>query len=310
MSETKAKQQSKDSTASTMSEQEYECYAQWLESGEANVLSADVVKRSEWGSISHVVAEEAFSDPPTPDVVLVQMKGGSCDLSRVDVGFGAFSYRPTIGESIVMPANFATVFEGYGQFEIYTVAIRWGAVHRDLQLLSGRELLHFDAAHRRFRRDPLLEQLADLLWREQDATAESELYSESIVSMIVNRLLVVSAPALAETNCDRPTISKRHLRSVLDHLHAAESTTLEELARIAESSRFQFCRNFSKATGLTPHQYLIRIRVEKAKTLIARGQPLIVAALDAGFADQPHMSRHFKRVYGISPGQYNRECDR
>jgi AraC-like DNA-binding protein len=80
--------------------------------------------------------------------------------------------------------------------------------------------------------------------------------------------------------------------------------TLVELAEEAGLSRFQLIRAFCKATGLTPHAYLMQRRIALARRLIAGRMPLAEAALAAGFADQSHMTRIFVRKYGVSPRSY------
>jgi len=84
----------------------------------------------------------------------------------------------------------------------------------------------------------------------------------------------------------------------------ARAVTLAELARQCGLSKFQLLRGFFRATGLTPHAYLVQRRVALARTLIARRMPLAEVALAAGFADQSHMTRLFTRTYGVSPGLY------
>ena len=86
----------------------------------------------------------------------------------------------------------------------------------------------------------------------------------------------------------------------------AAPLTLSDLARASGLSRFRLLRGFVKATGLTPHAYLMQRRIEKARRLIARGESLAEAAFASGFADQSHMTRIFVRNYGISPGAYAR----
>lgn len=84
----------------------------------------------------------------------------------------------------------------------------------------------------------------------------------------------------------------------------AAPVTLAALAEASGLGRFQVLRCFARATGLTPHAYLVQRRIDVARRLIATGQPLAEAAAASGFADQSHMTRVFVRKYGISPGAY------
>lgn len=84
----------------------------------------------------------------------------------------------------------------------------------------------------------------------------------------------------------------------------ASLLTLTELAREAGLSRYQFLRSFARATGLTPHAYLMQRRIHRARQLIGRGMRLAEAAADSGFADQSHMTRLFVRSFGMAPGIY------
>lgn len=87
----------------------------------------------------------------------------------------------------------------------------------------------------------------------------------------------------------------------------AESISLEEMARVAALSPFHFARQFKAATGHPPHDYHIRLRVDRAQELLrTRGREWTLAAIasECGFVDQSHFSRHFKRVVGITPGEY------
>ncbi|HEV7372588.1 AraC family transcriptional regulator [Arenibaculum sp.] len=92
-------------------------------------------------------------------------------------------------------------------------------------------------------------------------------------------------------------------RTLIDDDPAAP-VTLADLARECGLSRFQVLRAFARATGLTPHAYLVQRRIDVARRLIAQGTPLAEAAAASGFADQSHMTRTFVRKYGLSPGAY------
>jgi AraC-like DNA-binding protein len=84
----------------------------------------------------------------------------------------------------------------------------------------------------------------------------------------------------------------------------AENVQLDELVAASGVGRFHLIRAFHATVGLPPHAYQIRIRVARAMTLIRVGMPLVEVALRTGFADQSHLTRHFARVVGVSPGRY------
>ena len=80
---------------------------------------------------------------------------------------------------------------------------------------------------------------------------------------------------------------------------------MEDLAKIVGISKYYFCRLFKKAIGLPPHQYIVRRRIERAKKLLKYSDLTTVEiALECGFAHQSHLSRHFKRIVGVSPRQF------
>ena len=80
--------------------------------------------------------------------------------------------------------------------------------------------------------------------------------------------------------------------------------SLGELAALTGVSRFQLLRGFAREIGTTPHAYLVQRRVCLVQQLLADGQPPAQAAIEAGFADQSHMTRAFVRQLGITPGRY------
>ena len=99
-----------------------------------------------------------------------------------------------------------------------------------------------------------------------------------------------------------PAAIRRALELIDDE--PARPLTLADLARESGLGRFQVLRGINRATGLTPHAYLMQRRVDLARRLIAGGTRLAEAAAGSGFADQSHMTRLFVRKYGVSPGAY------
>ncbi len=96
------------------------------------------------------------------------------------------------------------------------------------------------------------------------------------------------------------------MRRVRDYLHdhLAEQVTLDDIARLARLSPFYLLRVFGAATGMPPHTYQTQLRIRRAKELLRAGLPIAETAYLVGFADQSHLTRHFKRSVGVPPGQF------
>lgn len=92
------------------------------------------------------------------------------------------------------------------------------------------------------------------------------------------------------------------------HAHMAQDISLDELARHSGIDRFRLSRQFSKALGLSPHAYLVRLRLRSARALLAQGMQPAEVALQVGFSDQSHLGRWFQRAYRLTPAAYLRLC--
>ena len=103
-------------------------------------------------------------------------------------------------------------------------------------------------------------------------------------------------------------LPRGRLRAVVEYIeeHLDAGPTLEQMAAVARISPYHFARQFKAATGLPPYQYVIMRRVERAKQLLQAGTDLSLAevAARAGFSDQSQFSHHFKRLVGVTPGQF------
>lgn len=92
--------------------------------------------------------------------------------------------------------------------------------------------------------------------------------------------------------------------------HYQQNISLAHLAQVAGLSPFRLVRTFTRQIGLPPHAYLNQVRVNRAKKLLANGEPIALVAYETGFADQSHLTRHFKRLFGLTPGQYSMRQER
>lgn len=157
--------------------------------------------------------------------------------------------------------------------------------------------------------DPLLNQLALALLAELRAEHPAgRLYIESLSQSILMHLLRRHAVRHSEPRAPAglPAPAVRMVRDYVgDNL--AEDLGLRELATLAGMSPYHFARLFRRAVGRTPHAYVRERRLEAAKDLLLKGELAVgaVAAL-TGFADQSHLSREFRRHYGLTPGALRR----
>jgi AraC-like DNA-binding protein len=93
-------------------------------------------------------------------------------------------------------------------------------------------------------------------------------------------------------------------------LHSSEATSinLSEFARAEDVSQFQLLRTFKRRYGSPPHAYGLHVRVERARELLRRGLSVAEAAAATDFTDQSHFTRHFRRIWGMTPGAYAAAC--
>jgi AraC family transcriptional regulator len=138
--------------------------------------------------------------------------------------------------------------------------------------------------------------------------AGGKLVVESLANVLAVHLLRhVLAPRRPERGHDG-TLPRGRLRAVVEYIeeHLDAGLTLEQLAAVARRSPYHFARQFKKATGLPPHQYVILRRVERTRQLLQAGTSLSLGevAAHAGFSDQSQFSHHFKRLVGVTPGQF------
>lgn len=154
-------------------------------------------------------------------------------------------------------------------------------IFQDAMLKESLTRLHnaFDFSEIRLRREELVLELAGLLVTGYSKTDHLE----------------------SDVGCERQAV--RLTRSFIDE-HFAGSITLEELGRLTKLSPFHLHRVFRRQTGMPPHAYQIQVQVNRAKQLLLRGRPLAEVALATGFADQSHLTRHFRRLVGVTPGRY------
>ena len=157
-------------------------------------------------------------------------------------------------------------------------------------------------------RDPVISSVGMALLAELDNEGLSgRLYAESLANVLAVHLLRHYSASPYSSLKANGGLSGQRLRQVKKFIaeNYEDDLRLEDLAKQAAMSSFHFAREFKKSTGTTPHQYLIKFRVEQAKILLADSElPLAEVGLRSGFSHQSHFTRLFHRVTGTTPQAY------
>lgn len=193
---------------------------------------------------------------------------------------------------------------------------RWDTEHRYLVLsLDPSAFLHTVQATGEWEKaelvphfataDPLVHGIGLAFKAELESNGlGGRLYVDSLgITLLMHLFLRYSAQKtiLSAQEGGLPTY---RLRQVVEYMDAYldRDLALAELAAVARMSPNYFTQLFKQSTGLTPHQYVIQRRVERAKHLLMEGKGTIAdIALQVGFAHQSHLNRHFKRWVGVTP---------
>jgi AraC-like DNA-binding protein len=126
---------------------------------------------------------------------------------------------------------------------------------------------------------------------------------ERVARLVELAAMVASACRLAQTVDDEPRVSR--VRTFLQE-HLSEHIEISRLAEIVSLSRCHLIRVFHRAVGVSLYRYVTLFRISHAVSLLRAGVPIAEAAGSAGFYDQSHLSRYFRRILGVTPGQYQK----
>jgi AraC family transcriptional regulator len=155
------------------------------------------------------------------------------------------------------------------------------------------------------REDPLIEQLGLALLDEgSSANPMGKLYADSLIQTLTLHVLRSYSTATAVIERVTGGLPAYKLRSVKEFIEAnlEEDLGLAEIAAVTGLSQFHFARAFRKSTGLTPQQYLMERRIERAKCLLAANDlPIVEISLLTGFKNQSHFTTLFRKFTHFTP---------
>lgn len=224
-------------------------------------------------------------------------------IGVIEAGAEAFRYR---GERQVAPAGSVVVIHP-GEAHTGSAAVDAGWHYRMLypdpawlkEAAGWAELPFFPA--------PVLhdDHLAALLRAAHAAftNGAGALERETRLRAALSHLARAHANGRAPSSAAPDHAALARARDFLD-AHPDTNVTLSELSAVVGVSPYHLARRFRDAFGVPPHAYQLGARVRRARQLLASGTPIAQAALEAGFADQAHLTRAFKRVVGVPPGRF------
>lgn len=173
------------------------------------------------------------------------------------------------------------------------------AEQADTNFGSSRELINTAHTH-----DVKILQISQWLLDEQNnGSAGGNLYIDSLLNLLAVHLLRTYTTEFREARSPNRLTQQQVARAIdYMHTHLNQNISLEVLSQTVNVSPSHLRRLFKQATGMAPHQYLIHLRVNRAKELLlTRDFSVNEVAAEVGFADQSHLHRHFKRLFGVTP---------
>ncbi|MBE9079084.1 helix-turn-helix domain-containing protein [Romeria aff. gracilis LEGE 07310] len=157
-------------------------------------------------------------------------------------------------------------------------------------------------------RDPQIEAIGLMLLNEfKQENLGARLYIESLVNVLAVHLIRQYSAVNPRLTFYEGGLPERQLLQVLDYIrdHLDQDIKLADLAALLDMSQFHFSRLFKQSIGITPYQYLMQQRIERAKQLLLQTDHAITdIAFHCGFNSHSHLSKQFRQLTGMTPTAY------
>jgi AraC family transcriptional regulator len=234
------------------------------------------------------------------------VNGGATVTRRIE-GEGAQNAQLRARQFGLVPTHAASDWHLCGTPKVLTLYLRREMVDRLTEEVFGRDPKRVQLRPHLGVSDALLEQLALALLRAVcEGEAGAGLYIDQLAQTIAAQMLRGHCSGIgAGAPADSAPPSK--FSRVVDYIDAAidGDLTLDALAEVAGMNPFYFARAFRNRFGETPHQFVLRRRIDRAKRLLTETEtPLVEIALGCGFASQSHFASVFLRHVGVTPSRY------
>lgn len=131
-----------------------------------------------------------------------------------------------------------------------------------------------------------------------------DLTKESLLAITLEKLFTQYGSTKPIDNAKNTDIKSAYVARDFIRDNWVSNLSLNELEVVSGCSKFQLIRSFKALFAVTPHQYLLLIKAQKAKQFLSEGTSCVETSLACGFYDQSHFNRNFKRAFGVSPSNY------
>ncbi|MEM9012479.1 MAG: AraC family transcriptional regulator [Pseudomonadota bacterium] len=248
----------------------------------------------------------AFPDPPIPEFNIQLLKKIN---SRVKITLEGteLDASPAPGAIFVAPADTEMNYELDAPHQVVALAINREAMDRFREQADFDLPRDFGKLHEQMFYDPIVEALImRMLEQAMMEHPTSDLFLDQATNTILTSLLCRSGTLETDQNATGPLTDRdiaKVARIVEERLE--DNLNIADLARVTSLSDWHFARAFKQATGLSPHQFVLRRRIARAKDLLQHTSfPLAQVAVASGFSSQSHMTDVFRQKAGATPGKY------